>query len=72
MEPEGGSAQCSGWGPGGHFKACEITCNAGLKFSQPVPQFYACGAEGFWHPSHDIERPLVLPACTCKLTTKYR
>ncbi|ODN06404.1 Fibropellin-1 [Orchesella cincta] len=64
LDPEGGASQCSGWGPGGHFKACEITCNSGLKFSQSIPKFYACGAEGFWHPSQDIERPLVFPACT--------
>jgi hypothetical protein len=65
-DPEGGASQCTGWGPGGHFKACEISCSSGLKFSQSVPKFYACGAEGFWHPSQDIERPLTYPSCTGK------
>jgi len=63
-DPDGGAQQCSGWGPGGHFKACEISCIPGLKFSQNIAKFYACGAEGFWHPSQDKERPLVYPSCT--------
>ncbi|CAG7724478.1 unnamed protein product [Allacma fusca] len=65
-DPDGGNQQCSGWGPGGHFKACEINCNggSGLKFSQSVPKFYACGAEGFWHPTPDMEKPLAYPSCT--------
>lgn len=70
-DPDGGSSQCTGWGPGGHFKACEISCTSGLKFSQSVPKFYACGAEGFWHPSQDIERPLQYPSCTGRLSFQF-
>ncbi|XP_012280254.1 sushi, von Willebrand factor type A, EGF and pentraxin domain-containing protein 1 [Orussus abietinus] len=63
-DPLGGTQQCKDWGSGGQFKVCEISCNPGLRFSQPVPKFYTCGAEGFWRPSNDPGRPLVYPACT--------
>ena len=49
--PEGGGLNCEEWGPGGRFSVCRIYCEAGKKFSQPVPQFYTCGAEGFWRPN---------------------
>lgn len=28
-----------------------------------VPDFYTCGAEGFWRPTPDPTFPLVYPAC---------
>lgn len=28
-----------------------------------VPDFYTCGAEGFWRPTQDPTYPLVYPAC---------
>ena len=49
--PQGGSQSCEDWGPGGRFKVCKIECQDGLRFSQKVPQFYTCGAEGFWRPN---------------------
>ena len=52
--PQGGSQQCEDWGPGGRFKVCRIRCDEGLRFSQAVPQFYTCGAEGFWRPNHAV------------------
>lgn len=63
-DPVGGTQQCKDWGSGGQFKVCEIQCNAGLKFSQPVPKFYTCGAEGFWRPTENPTLPLVYPACS--------
>ncbi|XP_077268738.1 sushi, von Willebrand factor type A, EGF and pentraxin domain-containing protein uif isoform X1 [Temnothorax americanus] len=63
-DPIGGTQQCKDWGSGGQFKVCEISCNAGLRFSQEVPKFYTCGAEGFWRPTNDPSLPLVYPACT--------
>jgi len=57
---------CKDWGSGGQFKVCEIACNAGSRFSQPVPKFYTCGAEGFWRPTSSPNLPLVYPACTSK------
>ncbi|XP_073992974.1 sushi, von Willebrand factor type A, EGF and pentraxin domain-containing protein uif isoform X1 [Rhodnius prolixus] len=63
-DPVGGSQQCKDWGSGGQFKVCEITCNAGLSFSRPVPKFYTCGAEGFWRPTENPQLPLVYPACS--------
>lgn len=63
-DPVGGTQQCKDWGSGGQFKVCEIQCNAGLKFSQPVPKFYTCGAEGFWRPTENPALPLVYPACS--------
>lgn len=60
----GGFQQCKDWGSGGQFKVCEIQCNSGLKFSQPVPKFYTCGAEGFWRPTENPALPLVYPACS--------
>ena len=37
-----------------------------MKFSQPVPKFYTCGAEGFWrpNPNRDPTVPFVYPACS--------
>ncbi|XP_075226178.1 sushi, von Willebrand factor type A, EGF and pentraxin domain-containing protein uif [Lycorma delicatula] len=64
MDPVGGTQQCKDWGSGGQFKVCEIHCNPGLKFSQPVPKFYTCGAEGFWRPTDNPSLPLVYPACS--------
>ncbi|XP_018027289.2 sushi, von Willebrand factor type A, EGF and pentraxin domain-containing protein 1, partial [Hyalella azteca] len=52
-DPVGGTQRCSNWGPGGRFKVCSIECNPGLKFSTQVPDFYTCGAEGFWRPTTD-------------------
>jgi hypothetical protein len=65
-DPIGGTQMCKDWGSGGQFKVCEIACNAGLRFSQPVPKFYTCGAEGFWRPTSSPTLPLVYPACTGK------
>ncbi|XP_026678835.1 uncharacterized protein LOC103508436, partial [Diaphorina citri] len=63
-DPIGGVQMCKDWGSGGQFKVCEIACNAGLKFSQPVPKFYTCSAEGFWRPTNDPSLPMVYPACS--------
>ncbi|XP_032681239.1 sushi, von Willebrand factor type A, EGF and pentraxin domain-containing protein 1 isoform X1 [Odontomachus brunneus] len=63
-DPIGGTQQCKDWGSGSQFKVCEISCNTGLRFSQEVPKFYTCGAEGFWRPTSDPSLPLVYPACT--------
>ncbi|XP_063614589.1 sushi, von Willebrand factor type A, EGF and pentraxin domain-containing protein 1-like isoform X2 [Penaeus indicus] len=62
-DPVGGIQRCADWGPGGRFKVCKIECNDGLKFSQEVPDFYTCGAEGFWRPTPEPTFPLVYPAC---------
>jgi len=62
-DPIGGIQRCSDWGPGGRFKVCKIECNDGLRFSTQVPDFYTCGAEGFWRPTMDPTIPLVYPAC---------
>merc|ERR1719410_3241167 len=65
--PEGGSQSCEDWGPGGRFKVCKISCDEGKKFSQDVPRFYVCGAEGFWRPNpnaNDPSAPFVYPACS--------
>ncbi|XP_071520140.1 uncharacterized protein uif isoform X2 [Panulirus ornatus] len=62
-DPVGGVQRCSDWGPGGRFKVCKIECNEGLRFSTQVPDFYTCGAEGFWRPTQDPSYPLVYPAC---------
>ncbi|XP_040577922.1 uncharacterized protein uif [Lepeophtheirus salmonis] len=66
-EPDGGYQTCEDWGPGGRFKVCRIYCNNGLKFSQNVPTFYTCGAEGFWRPnlnSHKRMAPFSYPSCS--------
>lgn len=63
-DPIGGIQTCKDWGVGGQFKVCEIACNAGLRFSEEVPEFYTCGAEGFWRPNYDDNRPLVYPSCS--------
>ncbi|CAL4150116.1 unnamed protein product [Meganyctiphanes norvegica] len=62
-DPVGGIQRCSDWGPGGRFKVCKIECNDGLRFSTQVPDFYTCGAEGFWRPTMDPTIPLMYPAC---------
>lgn len=64
--PVNGERQCSDWGPGGRFKACSVACNAGYEFSEVVPDFYICGAEGFWRPTEEAGRTLVFPACAPK------
>lgn len=46
---------------------CEIACRDSLRFSQPVPPFYTCGAEGFWRPTANPSLPLVYPACSRKI-----
>lgn len=69
-DPIGGTQQCKDWGSGGQFKVCEIFCNPGLRFSQEVPKFYTCGAEGFWRPTNDPSLPLIYPACTSKFNVK--
>ncbi|KAL7042588.1 hypothetical protein ACKWTF_001212 [Chironomus riparius] len=63
-DPLGGSQSCKDWGAGGQFKVCEITCQSGLRFSEPVPEFYTCGAEGFWRPTSDPTKPLIYPSCS--------
>ena len=64
--PENGIQECKDWGPGGRFKTCEIFCDNEYEFSQNVPKFYTCGAEGFWRPNlnPDPTSPFVYPACT--------
>lgn len=66
-DPIGGTQICKDWGYGGQFKVCEIECNHGLRFSEQVPKFYTCGAEGFWRPTTNPNLPLVYPACSRKL-----
>jgi hypothetical protein len=68
-DPIGGTQICKDWGSGGQFKVCEIACNAGLRFSQTVPKFYTCDAEGFWSPTNNPTLPLVYPACTGKCSS---
>ncbi|XP_028131495.1 sushi, von Willebrand factor type A, EGF and pentraxin domain-containing protein 1 isoform X2 [Diabrotica virgifera virgifera] len=63
-DPIGGMQSCKDWGAGGQFKVCEIGCNPGLRFSQEIPLFYTCGAEGFWRPTKNPNLPLVYPACS--------
>lgn len=63
-DPLGGIQSCKDWGAGGQFKVCEISCNTGLRFSEPVPEFYTCGSEGFWRPTSDPTRPLIYPSCS--------
>ncbi|KAJ8875851.1 hypothetical protein PR048_023754 [Dryococelus australis] len=63
-DPIGGTQMCKDWGSGGQFKVCEIACNPGMKFSQPIPKFYTCGAEGFWRPTTDPKMPMAYPACS--------
>ena len=64
--PQGGTQTCEEWGPGNIFKTCSIKCDPGKKFSQPVPQFYTCGAEGFWRPSPNKNpaAEFVYPVCS--------
>ena len=66
VPPEGGTQSCEDWGPGGIIKVCRIECEDGKKFSQPVPQFYTCGAEGFWrpNPNKNPASQFVYPACS--------
>jgi len=66
LAPINGRANCKAWGPNGRFRTCSIECNEGFEFSQPVSQYYVCGAEGFWRPTSDPQRELVFPACTPK------
>lgn len=68
-DPVGGTQICKNWGSGGQFKVCEIACKSGLKFSQDIPAFYTCGAEGFWRPTTNPSLPLVYPACSGKTIT---
>ncbi|KAK6617037.1 hypothetical protein RUM44_005394 [Polyplax serrata] len=63
-DPIGGIQVCKDWGSGGQFKVCEIFCKPGLKFSQDVPAFYTCGAEGFWRPTTNPNLPMIYPACS--------
>ncbi|GAB0094394.1 sushi, von Willebrand factor type A, EGF and pentraxin domain-containing protein 1 [Sergentomyia squamirostris] len=63
-DPLGGTQACKDWGAGGQFKVCEIACHPGLRFSEPIPEFYTCGAEGFWRPTNDPSQPLVYPSCS--------
>lgn len=65
-DPVGGTQVCKDWGAGGQFKVCEISCNQGLRFSEPVPEFYTCGAEGFWRPTTNPTQTLVYPSCSSK------
>lgn len=66
LAPINGRANCKAWGPNGRFRTCSIECQDGFEFSQPVSQYYVCGAEGFWRPTSDPQRELVFPACTPK------
>ena len=76
--PEGGGLNCEEWGPGSQFSVCRIYCDAGKKFSQPVPQFYTCGAEGFWRPNlnalgsvnSDPSTPLVIQLSIIMLSSR--
>lgn len=70
-DPIGGSQTCKDWGAGGQFKVCEIGCNTGLRFSEQVPEFYTCGAEGFWRPTSNPAQPLVYPSCSRKFMTVF-
>lgn len=67
-DPVGGTQVCKDWGAGGQFKVCEISCHSGLRFSENVPEFYTCGAEGFWRPTPtpNPAQPLVYPSCSRK------
>lgn len=65
-DPLGGTQVCKDWGAGGQFKVCEIACHSGLRFSESVPEFYTCGADGFWRPSLNPAQPLIYPSCSCK------
>lgn len=65
-DPVGGTQLCKDWGAGGQFKVCEISCHPGLRFSEPVPEFYTCGAEGFWRPTSNPSQHLVYPSCSRK------
>jgi hypothetical protein len=60
--PIGGGKRCADWGSG--FKICSIYCDPNLRFSEPVPDFYSCGAEGFWRPTSNPAQPLTFPACS--------
>ncbi|KAB7498637.1 Fibropellin-1 [Armadillidium nasatum] len=62
-DPMGGFQRCAEWGPGGRFKVCRIQCKEGMKFSVNVPDFYTCGAEGFWRPTASPGEPLIYPSC---------
>lgn len=70
-DPVGGIQSCKDWGAGGQFKVCEIGCNSGLRFSQEIPLFYTCGAEGFWRPTSNPHLPLVYPACSREFRLTY-
>lgn len=70
-DPIGGSKSCKIWGPGGQFQVCDISCNSGLRFSEPVPEFYTCGAEGIWRPTINPSQPFVFPSCSCKAVSFY-
>lgn len=63
-DPLGGAQVCKDWGAGGQFKVCEIACHPGLRFSEAVPEFYTCGADGFWRPSLNPTQPLIYPSCS--------
>ena len=43
-----------------------------MKFSQPVPQFYTCGAEGFWrpNPNKNPASQFIYPACSAATPAK--
>lgn len=69
-DPVGGVQVCKDWGAGGQFKVCEISCNPGLRFSEAVPDFYTCGAEGFWRPTREPSMPLIYPSCSREFSTK--
>ncbi|XP_043234344.1 uncharacterized protein LOC122387849 [Amphibalanus amphitrite] len=62
-DPKGGYQECSTWGPNGRFRYCQIRCDPGLQFSQPIPDFYVCGPEGFWRPNDQPNTPLIYPSC---------
>lgn len=64
MDPLGGTQVCKDWGAGAQFKVCQISCQPGLRFSEPVPEFYTCGAEGFWRPTSNPSQQLTYPSCS--------
>ncbi|KAG1655606.1 Fibropellin-1 [Nymphon striatum] len=63
--PLGGELHCEDWGQhSAMYKVCRISCKDSLEFSDKVPDFYICGAEGFWRPSINPGMPITFPACS--------
>ena len=60
--PQNGAKACDKWLNGG--KVCTLHWNEGYDFANKLPELYACGAGGKWHPDDTV------PDCSSK--TKYR